>query len=263
MCLDASGRAARANPGWRVTPTASIGTDAPSPVSPCSLRAAAPYCTPSWPMGSPRRSWSPTGPAGRSTSPPSTGCPASSSSAPSGGRASTGPPTGSSWSRSCGRTASTRRHGRLRHGRPGPAGGVRRAGCSTPTRRCCPPSRAGTRCATRWRYGVKVTGSTVHLATERGRRRADPGPGGRARAARRHRGDAARAHQAGRAAALPRHHPPVPRRARGERRSSEGPALGLRQVRHRRARPRAGRPRVSTWCRRAAPRPRCATPAWR
>ncbi len=51
--------------------------------------------------------------------------------------------------------------------------------------------------------GVKVTGCTVHLRAARGRRRPDPGAGGGAGARRRHRGDAARAHQGRRA-------PPVP-----------------------------------------------------
>ena len=40
-----------------------------------------------------------------------------------------------------------------------------RTASSTPTRRCCPRSRAGTRCARRSPHGVKVTGCTVHVAT--------------------------------------------------------------------------------------------------
>ena len=37
---------------------------------------------------------------------------------------------------------------------------------STPIRRCCRPSPAGTRWPTPSSYGVKVTGCTVHVATE-------------------------------------------------------------------------------------------------
>ena len=59
--------------------------------------------------------------------------------------------------------------------------------------------------------GVKVTGLHGARRHARGRRRADPRPGGGAGPARRHRRVAARAHQGGRAPPLPRSHPSGPR----------------------------------------------------
>ena len=83
--------------------------------------------------------------------------------------------------------------------------------------------------------GVKVTGWTVHVATARGRRRADPRPGGRAVLAGRHRRHAARTDQGGRArAATRRCCSAAARRGRSSRRPGAGAALGLRQDRPRR-----------------------------
>ena len=58
------------------------------------------------------------------------------------------------------------------------------------------------------RARARGEGHGLHRAPRhrRGRRRADPRPGGRAGARRRHRGDVARTHQGGRAHALPRRH---------------------------------------------------------
>ena len=99
--------------------------------------------------------------------------------------------------------------------------------------------------------GVAETGTTVHIATlemDAGPVLAQatvPGP------PRRHRGDPARADQIGRADPLPRHHPPLHRRAGGDGRAMgqdhrrrlrhEGTAVCLRQDRDRRPGPRAVR----------------------
>ena len=135
------------------------------------------------------------------------------------------------------------RDGRLRHDpRRSRSTTPSRTASSTPTRRCCRRSRAGTRSTTRSPPGVKVTGCTVHIATPRGRRRPDPRPGGGAGPARRHRRDAARAHQGGRAPALPRRAPAArPKTSRSTMRTAdhEGAAVRLRQDRDRRASPRA------------------------
>ena len=110
--------------------------------------------------------------------------------------------------------------------------------------------------------GVKVTGCTVHLARARGRRRPDPRPGGGAGARRRHRRDAARAHQGGRAPALPRG-------ARGSwsQTTERMIARALLSVYDKTglvdfARG-APRPRRASWCRRAAPPRRSPRPASR
>ena len=66
------------------------------------------------------------------------------------------------------------------------AGLRRRAGatgCSTSTRRCCPPSPACTPTRRALAAGVRVHGCTVHLVRAGARRRPDPGPGRRAGAA--------------------------------------------------------------------------------
>ena len=100
--------------------------------------------------------------------------------------------------------------------------------------------------------GVGETGTTVHIATLE----MDAGPvlaqAAGPRAPRRHRGDPARAHQRGRADALPRHHPLVRRPVGGDggrmgqdhprRLHHEGTAVRLRQDRAGRPGPRARRP---------------------
>ena len=162
-----------------------------------------------------------------------------------------------------------RRHGRLRHdprqGRSSTPSPVASLNTHPP---CCRRSPAGTRCDDALAYGVKVTGCTVHVATERGRRRSDPGPGG---------GPGAR--------------PTTPRRALHERikaverriyaapsaeiardgvtacrsATERGAALRLRQVRRRRPGPRPARaglgPRVERRHRPgASPTPACPSP---
>ena len=131
--------------------------------------------------------------------------------------------------------------------------------------------------------GVKVTGCTVHLATLEVDDGPDPRPGGGAGPRRRHRGDAARAHQGGRA-------PPLPEVLRElARRESERRADARARCSRSTTRPGSSsfargpaRPRLSSWCRRAAPpralaeagvpvtprrrrhrrRPRCSTTGW-
>ena len=100
--------------------------------------------------------------------------------------------------------------------------------------------RAGLR-----REGHGLHGPRGHRA---GRRRADPGPGGRGRPAGRHEAVAARAHQGRRAPALPR------RRHRGGAGVSDRAAVRLRQDRHRRAGRAACTSSAGGWCRAAARR---------
>src|SRR5918994_70110 len=101
--------------------------------------------------------------------------------------------------------------GRLRHGGPRARRRLSRAGAQQP-----PGVVAGVqgvarraRGAGRGREGHRHDHPRRH---GRGRRRADPRPGNGARAARRHRGHVARAHQAGGATALSGHDPPLRRR---------------------------------------------------
>ena len=116
--------------------------------------------------------------------------------------------------------------------------------------------------------GATTTGCTVHLATDRARRRPDPAPGGRRGPRRRRRGPPARADQGGRAPALPRGDRPRARGARPRRgtrdarrdpprwAAGEGAAQRVGQARARRARARASPRSASSSSRRAGPPPR-------
>ena len=108
--------------------------------------------------------------------------------------------------------------------------------------------------------GLRGEGHRLHRARRHrgGRRRADPGPGGRAGPARRHRRDAARAHQGGRAPAL---HPATIREILERRPAvrsmrallSVYDKTGVVELAARPARARAG-----SWCRAGAPPRRIA-----
>ncbi len=151
-----------------------------------------------------------------------------------------------------------RRHGRVRHDpRRGRSTTPSPTGSSTPTRRCCPSFKGWHAVRDALAYGVKVTGLHRPRRHPRGRRRADPRPGGGPGAARRRRGVAPRAHQGRRAPALPRRpserSSPTPRSSTRTWTTDEGPALRVRQDRHRRAGPRAARAWAGTSSRAAAP----------
>ena len=127
-----------------------------------------------------------------------------------------------------------------RAGRRGPAGSRGRAGGDgrvhddpreAPVRRLRrrrPQHPPGAAARSRGAHGVRdalaagVEGHRHHGARRHPgrRRRTDPRPGARGRPARRHRRLAPRAHQGGRARALPRNHPPDPRKERGPPRES-------------------------------------------
>ena len=112
--------------------------------------------------------------------------------------------------------------------------------------------------ARRRREGHRLHGARRH---GRGRRRADPGPGGRSPVlAGRHRRVAARADQGGRARALPGRDPASSSRGAACR---EGAAVRLRQDRHRRPGARACTSSAGSWCRAAAPRRRSPRPGCR
>ena len=252
--------ASRRRPGTPVaaTPTASIGPMPPAR-SLCSPRAAAPYCTPSWRGARPWRSCAADRPCRALDIAAEHGVPARA------GRAHR-------WGAGFDRAAYGERLVKVlrAHGVdlvvmagfgtvvPGlPAAFPGRVLNTHPA--LLPAFKGWHAVRDALALGVKVTGTTIHVATAE----VDDGPilaqEAVAGPARRHRGrpcTSASSRSSG--ACTP---PPSASSSSETFRSSEGPALGLRQVRHRRARPRAGRPRLGPRLVAAAPPPPCARPA--